>query len=89
MKAIIVIYLNDGVNLEELSADVKIENFVDDEVIGHKFNSEVLPIPKPKDDEMNFYNKGWNDCLKDMLGNMYDVDDIKKWRQENESNINN
>lgn len=84
MKAMLVVYLDDDTNLEVLSADIHITNYVEDKKVKYIGNAEVLPIPKPKDDEMNFYNKGWNECLRWMLGNMYEVDDLKKWRKENE-----
>lgn len=95
MKAMLVVYLDDGTNLEELSADIHITNYVEDRKVKYIGNAEVLPIPNPREwlttcEKENFYNKGWNDCLRWMLGNMYEVDDLKKWRQEtNESNVNN
>lgn len=102
MKAMLVVYLDDNTNLEELSADIHITNYVEDKKVKYVGNAEVLPIPKPRKtieenkeyyvDEnkamemiaMTFLDEGWNACLKEMLGNMYEVDDLKKWRLENE-----
>ena len=115
MKAMLVVYLDDDTNLEELSADIHITNYVEDKKVKYIGNAEVLPIPKPLEYkginsanseiaaqiiksswyknakpqdaiDCKSFKEGWNTCLEEMLGDMYEVDDLKKWRQENESN---